>query len=97
MVPEFTNTELTEAMNNPKLKKAPGHDGIPPEIIKLVTVKYPELILNILNDLIRKQEFSNIWKNARLVLVLKPGKKPDDPTSYRPLCIIDAISKIYSI
>ncbi|KAL7299675.1 hypothetical protein TKK_0007433 [Trichogramma kaykai] len=34
------------------------------------------------------------WKRERLVLLPKPGKPPDEPSSYRPLCVLDTAGKI---
>ncbi|XP_070067110.1 uncharacterized protein [Drosophila virilis] len=33
--------------------------------------------------------------NGRLVLIPKPGKELDDPSSYRPLCMLDTMGKIF--
>ncbi|XP_017771856.1 PREDICTED: uncharacterized protein LOC108559190 [Nicrophorus vespilloides] len=35
------------------------------------------------------------WKTAKLVLVKKPGKPIEAPSSYRPLCMIDTMGKDY--
>ncbi|CAB0040241.1 unnamed protein product [Trichogramma brassicae] len=38
--------------------------------------------------------FPSSWKRHRLVLLPKPGKPPDEPSSYRPLCMLDTAGKI---
>ncbi|KAL7298855.1 hypothetical protein TKK_0007965 [Trichogramma kaykai] len=39
--------------------------------------------------------FPSPWKRQRLVVLLKPGKPPDAPSSYlRPLCMLDTAGKI---
>ncbi|CAB0039506.1 unnamed protein product [Trichogramma brassicae] len=38
--------------------------------------------------------FPSGWKRQRLVLLPKPGKPPDEPSSYRPLCMLDTAGKI---
>ncbi|CAB0040069.1 unnamed protein product, partial [Trichogramma brassicae] len=38
--------------------------------------------------------FPSSWKRQRLVLLPKPGKPPDEPSSYRPLCMLDTAGKI---
>ncbi|CAB0030936.1 unnamed protein product, partial [Trichogramma brassicae] len=40
------------------------------------------------------RSFSTCWKRQRLVLLPKPGKPPDEPSSYRPLCMLDTAGKI---
>ncbi|CAB0040907.1 unnamed protein product [Trichogramma brassicae] len=38
--------------------------------------------------------FPSSCKRQRLVLLPKPGKPPDEPSSYRPLCMLDTAGKI---
>ncbi|CAB0033705.1 unnamed protein product [Trichogramma brassicae] len=35
------------------------------------------------------------WKRQTLVLLPKPGRPPDAPSSYRPLCMLDTAGKIF--
>lgn len=39
--------------------------------------------------------FPKPWKRARLVLLRKGNKPPDQPSSYRPLCMLDTTGKLY--
>ena len=36
-----------------------------------------------------------VWKHARVVCILKPGKDPARSSSYRPISLLDTISKLY--
>lgn len=36
----------------------------------------------------------DIWRKARLVLLLKPGKEKDSPTAYRPIYLLEEESKV---
>lgn len=36
-----------------------------------------------------------MWKVFKLVLIQKPGKSSLSPESFRPLCLIDVIGKLY--
>ncbi|GFR11049.1 RNA-directed DNA polymerase from mobile element jockey [Trichonephila clavata] len=38
--------------------------------------------------------FPTSWKTAVIVLILKPGKDPTDPQSYRPISLLPVLSKI---
>lgn len=38
--------------------------------------------------------FPRKWKQQRLVLLPKGNKPPDEPTSYRPLCMLDTAGKV---
>ncbi|GBP19826.1 Probable RNA-directed DNA polymerase from transposon X-element [Eumeta japonica] len=35
------------------------------------------------------------WKVAQIIMLLKPGKQPEDPKSYRPISLLPIPSKIY--
>ncbi|XP_072766501.1 uncharacterized protein [Anoplolepis gracilipes] len=36
-----------------------------------------------------------MWERAKVVLLHKGGKEEDDPTAYRPICLLDEVGKIY--
>ena len=76
-----------------KKGKAPGPDGIPMEVIQLVTKERPELLVRIYNNVLRNAAFPQAWKTARLVLIEKPGRT-DESISYRPICLLDSLSKV---
>ncbi|GBM42784.1 RNA-directed DNA polymerase from mobile element jockey, partial [Araneus ventricosus] len=38
--------------------------------------------------------FPTRWKTATIIPILKPGKDPTDPVSYRPISLLPSISKI---
>jgi hypothetical protein len=35
------------------------------------------------------------WKVATIILILKPGKPPHEPTCYRPISLLPILSKIF--
>ena len=76
-----------------KSKKAPGPDGIPPEVIKAIILKNPEIIKSIMNKCLITGIFPAIWKKATLVLIEKPKKDPTQITAYRPICLLDTAGK----
>lgn len=92
---EFSLDEITEASTGLKVRKAPGPDRLTPEVIKTAVKVAPEVMLKMLNVLLKQQVFPVDWKISRLVLVPKPGKPVGVPSSYRPLCISDVIGKLY--
>ena len=36
----------------------------------------------------------SIWKKQRLVLISKGKGYPEDPSAYRPLCVLDTLGKL---
>ena len=53
----------------------------------------PETFLEIFNTCLAEETFPERWKRQRLVLLSKGNKPPDEPSSYRPLCMLDSSGK----
>mgnify|MGYP000164383016 FL=1 len=87
--PLFTEAELEKAIEKMKTKKAPGLDGIPPEAIKETAKVNIKWLLMVLNQLLQTQTYPKEWKSAKVILIPK-GK----PNSYRPLCLLNTLSKL---
>ena len=77
-----------------KTGKAPGLDGIPNEVLKLVILYYPELLLSTFNVCLKEGKFHNDWKRQKLVLLRKGDKPLNRVSSYRPLCLLDTMGKL---
>lgn len=90
----FTAAELERAVRSMKDKKAPGPDGIPSEVLKMVYHHNPEMLLRVYNACLKVGVFPSRWKVARLVLVSKGKGDPDSPSAYRPLCMLDTAGKL---
>lgn len=91
----FTTDELQYACEKLKNNKAPGPGNIPPEIVKAVALYNPNYVLSIYNKLAKKAIFPIEWKQAKLVLLRKGNKSLDDPSSFRPICLLDVEGKLY--
>lgn len=74
--------------------KAPGLDGVPNIALKAAIRAAPELFLDVYSACLREGIFPARWKQQRLVLLPKGKKPPDEPSSYRPLCMLDTAGKI---
>ena len=90
----FTLEELKRAGGRLKANTAPGIDGVPNEILKEVIRAYPEILLEAFNSCLREGRFFADWKKQRLVLLRKGNKPLGDASSYRPICLLDAMGKL---
>ncbi|KAI5748892.1 hypothetical protein M8J76_002949 [Diaphorina citri] len=90
----FSLTELGEVISHMKLKKAPGPDSIPAEIVKEIYLEFPQMVLKVMNRCLRHGEFPAEWKSTKLVLIPKPGASPDGSVKYRPICLLDCFGKV---
>lgn len=91
----FTRKELEEAASHMEARKAPGLDNITSEMVKMVVEEIPEIVLAAMNTCLTRQEFLKEWKKASLVLIPKPKKNPGEDTTYRPLCLLNSLNKIF--
>ena len=86
--------EIIAAANRLKAGKAPGPDRVPIEATKICAKMMPERLANAFTDLIEKGSFPSDLKRARLVLIQKPRKEATDQVTYRPLCLLNGMSKL---
>jgi hypothetical protein len=47
------------------------------------------------NAVLRRQYFHSAWKHNRVVSILKAGKYPTLPSSYRPINLLDSDSNLF--
>lgn len=74
--------------------KTSGYDLITSEM----SSQLPKAILfltHIYNSMIRITYFPLLWKFLIIIMILKPGKSPNSPSSYRPISLIPFFSAIY--
>ena len=43
----------------------------------------------------KEKTFPEVWKKQKLDLLPKPNKRHGDPSSYRPICLLDTAGKIF--
>lgn len=94
-VPVFTVGEVQASAKTLGNRKAPGPDGIPVEVVKEIAKECPYLLLNMYNSCLRAGIFGQRWKLQRLVLLDKGKGPPITPSSFRPLCMLDNVGKLY--
>lgn len=90
----FMLDELKEAAASFLTCKVPGDDGIPMEVY----TQYGEVILpkllKVFNYSFKSGQLPITMKRANIILLLKPGKDPVDPSSYRPISLLQSDVKI---
>lgn len=91
-----TKKEVSEVIHseiNPK--KAPGFDLITGEILKQLPEKAIRKLTHLINASFRLRYVPQMWKVAEVTMISKPGKPPNEATSYRPISLLPVISKLY--
>ena len=89
-----TVSEVQGHINALKSKKAPGLDNINNVTMKHLPNNIVKFFTDIINVIISTQTFPQIWKKAKIILILKPGKPRSDPDSYRPISLLSTLGKI---
>jgi hypothetical protein len=75
-------------------KKAPGYDLITGKILKELSQKGLKAITQIYNAILQTEYFPCQWKVGQIIMIVKPGKNPNDITSYGPISLLPTLTKI---
>jgi hypothetical protein len=60
--------------------------------LPLIGIKY---LTQLLNAVLPKGYFPAQWKVVQIILILKPGKPPNELTSYRTISLLYIVSKVF--
>ena len=93
----MTPKTLQKIINKLKINKSPGEDQIPNIILKHLNKKPIILLSKIINASYNLGHFPNNWKITKIIPILKPGKLPNVPISYRPISLLNSLSKLCEI
>ena len=93
-IPPVTRDELLEICSRIGDSKAPGLDGIPNKALKLAVKSRPDMFAELFETCMSEGIFPAPWKRQKLVLLPKAGKPPGEPSSYRPICLLDTMGKM---
>ena len=94
-IPEITPEELTLSLSTIKNKKTPGLDKFPNIAIKSALKARPDIFINLYNKCLKEGIFPIQWKKQKLVLIPKGQKPPNEASSYRPICLLNTLGKIF--
>lgn len=97
VIEPFKTEELTKACQRLRGREVPGVDGIPEEILKITSLARSNMYLEVFNKLLKNGIFPMEWKQARIILTRKPGKKNIGSTRFRQLCLLNTLGKFYEI
>jgi hypothetical protein len=94
--PKLTNpNEVQEAIRGLKAHKAPGPNGIPNRALNNHPQRVVCLLVQIFNAVLLTHHFPSVWKHARVISLLKPGKYPALLSSYQLISFLDLIGKLF--
>lgn len=73
---------------------SPGLDRITYEMLKHLNEMALEEILFMFNRIWEEGKLPEKWKHAAIIPILKPGKNPSAPSSYRPIALTAVLCKV---
>ena len=85
--------EVKKIINGLKNSKSTGTDFIDTWIIKSIVTDVLPAITHIINLSLYQSQFPNIWKQAKVVPLLKSGDTLT-PKNYRPVALLPILSKV---
>jgi hypothetical protein len=94
--PKLTSlSEVLQAIRGLKVGKAPDPNCIPNQVLRRLHKRAITFLTKVFNAVLRRQYFPSAWKHAHVVSILKPGKDPTLPSTYRPISLLDTVGKLF--
>lgn len=87
--------EVYREIKNLQEGKAPGHDLIVATLLKKLPFKGIMKLVQIFYACFKLEIFPGQWKIAQVVMIPKPGKPPQETTSYRPISLLSVVGKLF--
>ncbi|XP_018359490.1 PREDICTED: uncharacterized protein LOC108758832, partial [Trachymyrmex cornetzi] len=75
--------------------RAPGPDGVPGRVWAAAAPVIGGRVRQLFTSCLREGAVPESWKRARLVLLRKEGKPAENPSAYRPICLLDEVGKLF--
>ena len=92
---EITPTEISQALKKCNRQSACGADRIPYTVIERVHQALPNLLTRLFTASLETGHFPSKWKHANCVVIPKGGNRdPHTPKAYRPISLLNNISKV---
>ncbi|CAH2218226.1 jg13488 [Pararge aegeria aegeria] len=92
--PPFTTAEVCSAVSSFNPKKAPGQDGLTPDVCQHAILSNPEVYLTLANKCLYLGHFPKIWKEATVVVLRKASREDyTNPKAYRPIGLLPVLGK----
>ena len=94
-IPEIASEELQSAISKLKAGKSPDGNGIRAEDIKDCDDETREMMRQIFNEIIKRNNFTpEEWKKVKIKVIHKKGDV-EDVSNYRPICSLPAMYKLF--
>ena len=96
MVYPFSEKEYRKGVAILK-NKASGRDDVLVEQLKNLGPKSHRWLLTMLNKCFMENKIPTLWRQSKIIAILKPGEDSAIPKSYRPISLLCHTYKLYKI
>ena len=96
-IKKFSVTEVMTVVKTLKPNKSPGYDLITSKVLNELPIEGFYFLTCLFNSLLRTSFMPPQWKVGQIKMILKPGKTPEDPKSYRPISLLPIASKVMEL
>ena len=90
----FTTDDLSNILSKIK-NSTPGEDGVHYKMIINLPLTVKHHLIKILNKFFTESYFPPIWSKSIIIPIVKQGKNPNSPQSYRPIALTSCICKLF--
>lgn len=87
--------EIRSVIRGLKNNKSPGYDLITSKVLKELPEKGYKFLTKLFNAILTLGCWPDQLKVATIILILKPGKPPEQASSYRPISLLPILSKVF--
>lgn len=94
-LPPVTAEEVQTQIDRAKVRKAPGIDGISARALRSAPYVLILCLVSVFNSALRLRHFPSCWKEAKVILIPKPGKSRQFPENFRPISLLPILSKMF--
>ena len=91
----FSEGEYNKGVAALKNNEATGRDDILVEQLKHLGPKAHKWLLTILNICFMDNKIPTVWRQSKIIAILKPGKDSSIPKNYRPISLLCHTYKLY--
>ena len=86
--------EIRRVIKGIKSKKSVGPDAIPSFILKKLPSSAHEFLAKLINCILSIGYYPSSWKAAHVIPIPKPGKPANEAKNFRPISLLNGLSKI---
>ena len=91
---DIQEDEIQQMLEKLQPRKAPGPDGIPPEILSAATKELTRPLSQLFRQTIQEGKLPDEWKKALVSPVYKRKGSKTSPNNYRPVSLTCIVCKI---